>query len=590
MGADSVMGEPIKMRNKRTGEVRVSMDGGQTWQAEAPAPEPQPQGGTDMGGQVAPAAPRQFNQQPARPEDSLRDAGRNLYEGIRGIGSGLLMGADDEAAAGLSQRMEQLRVDAGGAPLPGGNSFSANQADQAQDKREGQEFSAAQNDAVGLEYMPSANTFGQIAGSAIGAKGVGAGVKAAGVGGNAAVRVGTSAAGQGAIQGAADAQQGHRLEGAGTGAVTGAVLGKGAQLVGQGVSAAGRAVAKRIPPELIASLQKGADKARVRALGLNPGQVMREPGGVERQAQVARKYGVGKGLFTGRQGMEDQAAKGLEQTSAGRAAIEQAVPENAVVSGQKVADPLVSRAREFQDAAIGDEAALYRSKAKELSSTPAVRREMVVDQPPVDGATRPAGVPAPMPQRKFVDVPYEAPREMRLKDLREGRRYYSPENWKNDSAPTQRKKDFRNAYAEGENALIERELPGKGQEYRELGQDMHGLIEAQDGLANAGGAGARLPSSKFDAARQLGRSGWAANQKAKVHEALPGAARAVRGIGESMSGTADKVTNALKSEQGRAGASVLTRQVAHQIENAEYPEDEYFRQYMSNPDYRHSRR
>jgi hypothetical protein len=588
--------EPLRKTGGKSGRPVISMDGGKTWtyEDESPSADTAPKSpNVDMGGQVAPSAPRQFNQQPARPEDSLRDAGRNLYEGIRGIGSGLLMGADDEAAGGLQTGFENIRRNMGGAPLPGGNSTSQNMAAQAKDKHEGQEFSAAQNDAAGLEYLPSANTFGQIAGSAIGAKGVGAGVKAAGVGGNAAVRVGTSATGQGAIQGAADAQQGHRLEGAGTGAVTGAVLGKGAQLVGKGVSAAGRAVKRAIPQEMVASLQKGADKARVRALGLNPGQVMKEPGGVERQAAVARKYGVGKGLFTGRQGMEDQAAKGLEQASAGRAAIEQAVPENAVVSGQQVSNPLVARAKELDGV---DQAARrrYLAQAKIMSTEPKVRRELVPDQPaPVQGgaATVPAGGAAiPAPARKFADVPYEAPREMNLAKLREGRQHYSPENWKNDSAPVRQKKDFRNAYAEGENALIERELPGKGAEYRGLGQDMHGLIEAQEGLANAGGAGARMPTSKFDAARQLGRSGWAANQAAKVREAAPGAARAVRGIGESMSGAADRAVNALGSEQGRQATSVLTRQVTSQIENAEYPEDEYFRQYMSNPDYRHSRR
>ncbi len=34
----------------------------------------------------------------------------------------------------------------------------------------------------------------------------------------------------------------------------------------------------------------------------------------------------------------------------------------------------------------------------------------------------------------------------------------------------------------------------------------------------------------------------------------------------------------------------LTRRVVSEMESAEYPEDEYYRQYMSNPDFRHSRR
>ncbi len=684
------MDKPLRAVNKQTGETLI-LEGGK-WVPE-PAPESASAPRIDMGGQApAPTAPepstRRFAEAPGSTGDNLmqtaRDAGRNLYEGVRGIGSGLAAGWDDEAAAAVQTGLGKL-----GPELPGGNSYESNLRQQSADKAEGQAFSAQQNDQVGLEALPSANTFGQVAGSAIGAKGTSAALK----GGTAATRLTSSAAAQGAVQGAGDATPGSRLEGAGKGAVIGAALGQGAKLAGKGLSAAGRGAQRMLSPEQIASLQAAADKARVRALGLNPGQVAREPGGVARQAETARKYGVGKGLFTGRQGMEDQAARGLEQASAGRAAIETAVPESAVISGQQVANPLVARAKKLSGAGVSDEAKEYLAKAKDVSSQPAVRRELRVtpvkpprpspedavtrEMPPrkgpqpvyrntldrgelpegvgpapgrptvpdMDGlsaeekfalkatkdlkprrgaqpyvpplaptvqADLPSGVgprpgpptapPTPAPKREFVDVEYRAPRDLNLEQLREGRQFYAPDNWKNDTAPVRRKKDFWGAYAEGENALIERELPGRvgdynlgpaargldpntgaAQNYRVLGQDMQGLIEAQDGLANAGGASVRLPAGKIDALRQVGRSGWAANQTAKVREALPGAARWVAPAGRAAGAYAQRAGGAVQAASASPGASVLTRRLAANQESTEYPEDEYYQEFRNSP-------
>ena len=620
--------EPLRKIGGKSGKPVVSYDGGATWDYDnAPAPQaaPAPAGGAaiDLGGQrpAAPAQPaeRRFSTAPGSFADNAtqtaKELGQGLHEAARGVGSGLLMGWDDELA------------DAMGADNAGGQ------------KQEMAARSATRADRVG-KLMPSANTAGEVTGSLIGAKGAGAATRDA----PALARVAGSAATQGAVQGAGDAQEGGRLEGAAKGAAVGVALGQGGKLAAKAAGAVGRGVAKVLPESAVQNLQKYADNARVRAMGMNPGQVAREPGGVPRQAATARKYGVGKGFFTGRGKMEDQATAGLEKAGAGRAAIETGVNPTAVVDGNQVAAPLVARARQFQGAAIGDEAAAYTAKARELASVqrPGVPRAptpMAEAAPPPApaagpvGATDPGGkqgraermrrllrgqpqqrpgafdptvqdgpnakltsVPPAPPKKMGLGVapppeqPFNAPREMNLEQLREGRQHYSPQNWAADSAPVRRKKDFRNAYAEGENALIERELPGKGAKYKKLGQDMHGLIEAQDSLANAGGSGARLPAGKYDALRQVGRSGWAGNQKAKLQEALVPAARAVQGMGRGATKAAGKIAGVTGSEEAQVGGSVLTRRVASAIENAEYPEDEYYRQYMSNPDFRHSGR
>lgn len=480
-------------------------------------------------------------------EDPWRNAkktGQELLSGAQdfliGAGTGLTMGFDDEIASAMGKD------------------------DYQKVKDESRARSAALADRVG-EYMPSANTVGEVAGSVAGAKGAGAASSGLKASGNMAARV----AGRGAAV-AASAPVSGAVAGAGesnedrvTGAVAGGAMGAAGGVVGKvlkGAARLGSGQTARVA-------RQGADRARVQAAGLNPAAVAEQPGGISGQAATQRKYGVGKGWFDSRATQEDQVRKAIEGVERERGAIRQGA------AGQRATGVDVGRniAREARKLTAIDEGYRHQllNKANDISADEII-------------GYGPGGMPV------------TRPRTLNIEELDRGRRHYSPDNWK--GGPTDPDKVIAGAYSDATEDLLERANPGSGAQYRSLGRDEAGLIRAQRGvLGPDAGETPRIPGSRADAIRQganmvVPRRALS-NFGAHAQEANASAAEGVRDLTRKV-GTAGPIVEGVDEtmlQAGEAAGTVGGRAAGRQMaidanENDPY---EFYREYMRNPEYRH---
>ncbi len=72
--------------------------------------------------------------------------------------------------------------------------------------------------------------------------------------------------------------------------------------------------------------------------------------------------------------------------------------------------------------------------------------------------------------------------------------------------------------------------------------------------------------------------------------AIPGGAQRGQGAGSATVRAGDRIAAVAGSEPAQVGASVLTRRITSEMGSLEYPEDEYFRQYVTNPYFPQNRR
>jgi hypothetical protein len=587
---------PKRARNPKTGET-VVLVGGQ-WvpepkaETQAPANAPAP----------APAAPsqRRYDMQPTTPLEGLkRDVGRGLAEAGQGVLSAVTFGGDDEIAGGINAAM--------------GGDYEAGRAKAEARKTALQARSKARAEEYGVPI--SSYGAGEFAGTVAQTAATG-GLSQGGSLAARGARVLGSAAGGGAAEGALNAQPGDRLAGAARGAATGAALAGAMKAPAKLVSS----VAKHAP-----GLSRRADLARLRSVGINPAHADELPGGIEGTTETLRKHGVGKGILTGSGGMERQASAAVDQIEARRGALA-ANAANAVAPGANVAGPIRAAAPRIDD----DAAKYYNRKADEFAfrtvekQVPAPRpaapapnelrvlREAIearkaapdrisgleptqVASRPIDpNATMPGGrrprpaapppAPPPAPEPEMMTVRERVPRELSFAELQQGRRHYSPDNWAAGSQEAQAGKDISQAFSAAEADAVSRaNAPSAGAEYRQLGREEAHLLRARKGLLGGAdqAAGARaVPLNAHDAARLLTPAGVLGNNKTKLLEAGAGVAKRA---GRAAPGMAERA--AARAPVG----SILTREAVRNIENSEYPEDEYFRQYMSNPDFRFSR-
>lgn len=574
------MAEPIRKLGGKSGRPVISHDGGATWQYDEAAPAPAAAPAAPAGG-----PPKRFDQAAPGTDNALRtaqDAGRNLYEGVRGIGSAVTFGFDDEMATALGA--------------------------DPNDKAKGRAFSARQAELAG-PYMPSASTMGEVAGTvatSVGGAGLARGVTGAG---QKALAIGGSAAGQGALQGAGDAAAGEKVGGALGGAAMGAALGQGGKLVGKGLSAAG---------SMAPGLKRLADKARVNAAGMNPRAADDLPGGIPEAAATIRKHGIGKGL-AGSNKMEMQAQQAIDNVEGQRENLRAPVrAAGDLASGGNVAHPLRKRAAELESAnqaradylrKRADEFEFQKQKSfrMEPETVPPgdpVTREMrprkarpgqdtMVDpsnaerfaptqvELPRGAGPRPGPPPTPQPRMRPVPTEIKSPRLYDIDQLRAARGENAPQKWASDAQGAESAKDIHQAFSNVEADLIDRNTPGAGGQYRQLGREEAVLMEARRGLLGADPG--QIPAGKYDALRRVVSGGRLGNVYASGVEGAAGAAGAAARGGAA-------VQRAAGSLGAQSGASILTRRAQQQIDEAEYPEDEYYRQYMSNPDFQHSRR
>jgi len=586
-------------------------------------------------------------------DTSLGRVGRDIREGLedagQGIASALSFGWDDELAAKAGN--EEY-----GARKAAREARSAARAQQAQDE-------------LGLEgagrlLVPSASSAGAMLGTAVSGAGTGALATRAATGLGRAAQAGVHGAelvGTSALEGAGNAAEGERLQGA-AGATTGASAIAGA--VGLG-GAAGRGLVNAAP-----ALARRADDLRVQSVGLVPGKVRGEPGGVERQAEVLREYGVGRGWFTGNRGMERQAEAGIAKAEAGRGAIEQFVPPDARIADEGPADALRQYAVEIEradaplgkryaraadnlqyrpgteadrpvlpqrpyvyhaspaanaagiaekgllpseggknfgwahnkgrvffspegakfdeskimDAAGADSVTRYRARATVAPvkganesvmqrDTPVSPDRLEVQDP--DGTWRRLRPDLPPPPT-HGPVPRRVRREggLGLDELKRYKQNYSPANYADASQDKEFRKNAAGVFRDAQNQLVENFVPGRGGEYKRLGQDEAALLRARDALVMK--SEGPPPATTWEALRRMARSGvvggWHAAEADLSKRALPALGR--------------KMARGARASRGMG--SFLARRASQEIENSEYPEDEYYRQYMSNPDFRHS--
>lgn len=570
--------KPQRARNPKTGEVVILVGG--EW---VPEPKAEPQSAPAT---LAPAgAPRSYDMQRTTPWEGLKkDVGEGLAEAGQGVLSAVTFGGDDEIAGGINA-LRGGDYEAGRAKAE-----ARKMALQARSKERAEEYGVPVSSYGAGEF---AGTVAQTA--ATGGLSQGGSLAARGA------RVLGSAAGGGAAEGALNAQPGDRLAGAARGAATGAAL-AGAM---KAPAALVRGVAKHAP-----GLTRRADISRLRSVGINPAHADELPGGIEGTTETLRKHGVGKGLLTGSGGMERQASAAVDQIEARRGALA-ANAANAVAPGANVAGPIRAAAPRIDD----DAAKYYNRKADEFAfrtvekQVPQPRAAAPAPQPdrisgleptqvaraPIDpNATAPGGrrprpqapapAPQPAPDPEMVTVRERVPRELSFAELQQGRRHYSPDNWAAGSQEAQAGKDISQAFSAAEADAVSRaNVPGAGDEYRRLGREEAHLLRARKGLLGGAdpAAGARaIPLNAHDAARLLTPAGVLGNNKTKLLEAGASVAKRAQRAAPGMTQRA--------AARAPAG-SILAREAVRNIENSEYPEDEYFRQYMSNPDFRFSR-
>jgi hypothetical protein len=323
---------------------------------------------------------------------------------------------------------------------------------------------------------------------------------------------------------------------------------------------------------------------------------------------------VGKGIFTGANKMEMQAGRAIDQLEESRKGLKAGVEgEFAQSTGGAVAQ----RVRGAADKIVGndDRAKYLRKRAAEFEFQPSKRIEQYtvppegtagvgtkpmrpakartgqdtmfdpdnaerfaptqVDLP--DGVWPRPGPPAGVQGRRVVDT--QQPRLYSLDQLGEGRRENSPAKWSSDSQAAESQKAIHQAFSDTESDVIGRFDPVAGNKYRKLAREEAALIQAQQGLLGADSGG--LPAGVYDAGRKLVRGGAAKNLWAKGVE---GTAAASGPVGRMATSTGNSAVRNVPA------ASLLSRQAVQKIQSAEYPEDEYYRQYMSNPDFALSNR
>lgn len=357
-------------------------------------------------------------------------------DALRGVGTGATMGFDDEIA-GAASAAKNL--------ITGHGWTGYTQArDEYRDKKKLAELRS-----------PWANRLGQ-AGGAIGATllTAGAAPEAAGAAGAGRLAQGTiarlAAEGAAAGVGSNDTQRGELAsaednaiaagEGAAAGVVGGKVLGGAARGAGRFLSGAGAKLART-----------AADRARVAQGNLNWAAVENEPGGVSRLAATMRKYGVGNGL-PGASRVYEQASEAVDKAAAGRAAIAKEA-SGQPVRGSLIASKLRERARD--PGALPPESKAYRGVASDLED-----------------------------QAKAYAGP-NGNRELSFDYANKQRAQYASRdaNFGSDSPVNQGREQVHAALNAGLEDAANRARPGAGGEFRELGQDMHGLIMTKEGAA-----------------------------------------------------------------------------------------------------------
>lgn len=538
------MPDPVYGKQKSTGKRVMSTDGGKTW-----VPAPDEAAPAPAGAATAPAAPAKKFDQAAPGSDqlgrTLTDVGEKSADFARGVGTGLAFEGDDEIAGAVNWLGTLIGASEGG--------YEGGRKDYQ-----------AKKDAA-YERNPVSNVGGQITGGVLAnlAAAPAQGATAAGRGSAALLKARQLATAskaapaiQGAVTGALAADPGERLEGAAEGGATGYLLGR----AGEGLAGGAK---RLLSGETAQKLQKGADKARVSAANLNPFKVAEQPGGVARQAATQRKLGIGKGLF-------DTPGNQLEQA-------------------------------EEASTRIGTQRATVET---EHAAAPVDRKAVAT------GLRREAGGMAPVMRKGDIGylqrraTEFEGPQgPRRFSDLNLEHKALNEELVPGSPAARTKQPIASVLNDEGRDAL-NRAKPGAGDEWRELGIDQQGAINAMEGLAKKEGNEAMSDApGAFAAARAMQGHpamlaadvalgpvrGVGRNINAHAREKLASAARLPPWIASQISDVASEVpgtarAGAALSEVGNrvnVGGTVPAG-FAGRILN---PQDHY-EQSMTNPAYR----
>lgn len=551
--------DPIRKTGGKSGRPVISMDGGKTWAYEDETPQapsapatpaaPRAQGefrrAEDMVGANG-ASPYGVNNLKATAQDP--DLAQSALDAGEVMGSAAMLGGKDEVRGAAGALM--------GGDYEEERAKSEARTMAAQARMEGRAESARQDLGVGsplnpLNAVTNSTPYLQAAGS-----GAPAAIAAPAMGGAGVIR---AAATEGGVQGGLSAQPGQRGAGVLKGAATSAATAGALQAPAKVVKAVGG---------LTRPLVESADRARLRSAGIDPAQA-HASGGIPETAAALRRNGV-SGIGTAGM-LERKAADANVRIGNERADMRAAVPADDRITGDAVGRRIEKAAGDRVPVADIAGQRRYADAADAVSNQVVMRPVRAAD--PGLAATRPANQAIPRPEMR----PEKTPRLLGLDELVKSRRYYGNKANFDRDAPEAFNKDMHGAYAGAEADLVGRHT-GAGDRYSALGRDQKVMIDAQEGLLSNGGGS--LPVSKLDALRRVSR-GLGGSVVATGLEGAAGVAKSAQAAAPGMAGRA----------QARVPAgSVLSRQVNQQISNAEYPEDEYFRQYMSNPDYRHSRR
>lgn len=314
--------DPIRQRNKRTGQTRVSYDGGKSWELEKPLRTAAPSAGGPSAAQYV--------------GETLQDAGV-------GAGTGLASDWDDEIVGGLSAIGNAFKN-----PTAGG-------ATTAQAYRQGRdEYRDVKKAAA--ERSPVANTVGQVTGGLAQTAAIG------GPGGAGLVRAGLRLAGEGAVQGAGASEAEDAsgiLEDAAGGAGRAVAVGGAARTV---LGAAGRTLKKF--PQFAERARRAAEKSEVSAAGISPQAAADLPGGVAAQASRQKRLGIGGGLAS-KDTIYEQATAGRDKVDAARKALASQFSQQGVtIDGAQVATRLRQAARKLPRGAARQQRAFLEAEAQ----------------------------------------------------------------------------------------------------------------------------------------------------------------------------------------------------------------------------------
>lgn len=268
----------IKQRNKRTGEIRISYDGGSTWEMGG-APDHAP---TTQPPAAAPSQPRpQPAAEPAAPEPSFwQKAAQGLSDMARGAGQGATYGFQEE----IVSRMVPEASDDTGIPRTYGEG-DAQRSMQSQMRRD---YAEAE------ERSPIATAVGQGVGMLPSAIATGAAGGAARTAAGAIAREAAIGGATGAVSGAGFSEgesAGEVLDDATESALEGAILG--------GSFAGGARALATGAPGAAQWLGSAADRMRARASGAYGGEMsklVQEHGDefVEQLGQFIERHGIHK--------------------------------------------------------------------------------------------------------------------------------------------------------------------------------------------------------------------------------------------------------------------------------------------------------